>query len=178
MITFQKASPDDALTVTTLARQIYKEHYLHLWHPGGARWYMEVYAYNADKIKNELDDSNVEYYIAYENNLPSGYMKLQLNGQLTGYETQKALEVERIYLLKKMMHKGTGKQLMQLAMERAKTLHKDIVFLKAMDSSIEAIEFYKKLGYSICGSLQLPLPAFSVMKSAYRGMLILKKEVV
>jgi len=101
-----------------------------------------------------------------------------LNAQLTGNETQHALEVERIYLLKKIIGNGTGKQFMQMAMDRAKILQKKIIFLKAMDSSIVAIEFYKKLGYRICGSLQLPLPAFSVMKEEYRGMLILKKEVL
>lgn len=178
MITLRKATQTDASVLTTLARQIYKEHYLYLWHPGGARWYMEEYAYAGGKIKNELSDNNVEYFMAFENGIPAGYLKLVLNAQLTGYENRDALEVERIYLLKKMMGKGTGRQFMQLAMDKAKALSKDIIFLKAMDSGIDAIEFYKKLGYSICGSLQLPLPAFLLMKEEYRGMLILKREVM
>jgi hypothetical protein len=45
-----------------------------------------------------------------------------------------------------------------------------------MDSSTRAIAFYEKLGYIICGSLQLPMPAFSLMKEEYRGMVILKQE--
>jgi diamine N-acetyltransferase len=88
-----------------------------------------------------------------------------------------ALEVERIYLYKKAIGKELGKQLMQTAMSRARELKKDIVFLKAMDSGTDALEFYKKLGYEICGRLQLPLPAFHLMKEEYRGMIILKKGV-
>jgi len=178
MIRFRKASPGDALLLTTLAREIYKEHYLHLWYPGGANWYMNEYAYALHKIEHELLDSNVEYYLALENDIPVGYMKLLLNASLPGYESNEALEVERIYLLKAITGKGTGRQLMRMAMEKAKALKKNIIFLKAMDSSAEAIQFYQKLGYSICGTLQLPLPAFSLMKVEYRGMLILKMGVL
>jgi hypothetical protein len=62
-------------------------------------------------------------------------------------------------------------------MQRAIDLRKDIVFLKAMDSSNDAIKFYKSLGYAVCGDLQLPMPTFALMKQEYRGMLILKKDV-
>ena len=178
MILLSKASPNDVLVLTTLARDIYKEHYLHLWHPGGAEWYMNVYAYANDKIEDELRDPNIEYFIVFDEGVASGYMKLLMNAQFTGYENSKALEIERIYLFKRAMGKGTGRQLMQLAMEKARALKKDIIFLKAMDSSTEAIAFYKKLGYTICGNMQLPVPAFLLMKAAYRGMLILKMEVL
>jgi len=47
-----------------------------------------------------------------------------------------------------------------------------------MDSSRNSLEFYKKLGYTICGRMQLPLPVFSLMKEEYRGMLALKMEVL
>lgn len=177
MISFRNATPGDASLLTTLAREIYKEHYLHLWHPGGADWYMNEYAYALHKIEHELLDNNVEYYLAFENNIPAGYMKLLLNSALPGNEANEALEVERIYLLKSMTGKGTGRHLMQMAMEKAKTLHKDFIFLKAMDSSADAIEFYQKLGFSICGTMQLPIPVFSLMKEAYRGMVILKMEL-
>lgn len=177
MVNFRSALPGDAQLLTTLAREIYKEHYLHLWHPGGADWYMNEYAYALEKIQHELLDNNVEYYLAFENNIPAGYLKLLLNSALPGYEANEALEVERIYLLKSMTGKGTGRQLMQMAMKKASALKKHIVFVKAMDSSTDAIEFYQKLGCSICGTMQLPMPVFSLMKEAYRGMVILKMEL-
>lgn len=177
MVNFRSALPGDAQLLTTLAREIYKEHYLHLWHPGGADWYMNEYAYALEKIQQELLDNNVEYFLAFENNIPAGYMKLLLNSALPGYEANEALEVERIYLLKSMTGKGTGRQLMQMVMKKASALKKHIVFVKAMDSSTDAIEFYQKLGCSICGTMQLPMPVFSLMKEAYRGMVILKMEL-
>ena len=177
MVMIKKAAINDALVLTNLARNIYKDHYLHLWHPGGAEWYMNEYAYAMDKIKHELLDPGVAYFIAFEEGKPVGYLKLLLSATLAGFETSGALEVERIYLYKKDLGKGIGKQLMQLAMQYAIELKKDFIFLKAMDSSLSAIEFYEKLGYTIIGDQQLPMPTFSLMKEAYRGMVILKKNI-
>ena len=177
MIQINKASLADTVILTELSRIIYQQHYLHLWHTGGAEWYMQEYAYNADKIEKELADNNIEYFIAAENGLNLGYLKIILNATFAGEETKEALEVERIYLHKNAMGKGLGKKLMELALHKAQELKKDFIFLKAMDSSLDAIEFYKKLGYVISGSLQLPMPVFSLMKKEYRGMVILKKEL-
>jgi diamine N-acetyltransferase len=175
MITIYKASAADAAMLAQLARDIYKEHYLHLWYPGGADWYMNEYAYAAHKIEAELADPLVEYFIAAGDDQPLGYMKLNIEAALD--ENPGALEVERIYLYKNAAGKGIGRQLMELALQRAKELKKEILFLKAMDSSLDAIVFYQKLGYTICGSLQLPMPEFSLMKEAYRGMVVLKRGV-
>jgi diamine N-acetyltransferase len=175
MIAINKATAADAAMLTKLARDIYREHYLHLWHPGGAAWYMNEYAYAFHKIEAELADPEVEYFIAVRHNQPLGYMKLNTAASLDG--NHNALETERIYLHKSATGKGIGRQLMELALLRAQELKKEILFLKAMDSSTEAIAFYQKLGYTICGSLQLPMPEFSLMMEAYRGMVIMKRGV-
>jgi diamine N-acetyltransferase len=174
MITYYKASVADAAMLSALAKNIYREHYLHLWHPGGASWYMNDYAYPQEKIKDDLNDPLVEYYIAAEAGTAVGYMKLVL---AASFNNDDALEIERIYLHKNVTGKGAGKQLMELAMQRAKELDKQTVFLKAMDSSTAAIAFYKKMGYTISGSLQLPMPEFALMKEEYRGMVILSKAM-
>jgi ribosomal protein S18 acetylase RimI-like enzyme len=138
---------------------------------------MATYAYAPDKIRQELADDNTEYFIAVEDGVPCGYLKIVLTAVLQGYETMNAMEVERIYLHQAAIGKGLGSRLMKLAQQRAVELKKDILFLKAMDSSTAAIEFYKRQEFEICGSLQLPMPAFTLMKKEYRGMVILKKEV-
>lgn len=177
MIIIHKASVTDATLLTNLARKIYREYYLHLWLPGGAEWYIEQYAYAPDKIEKELADTGIELYIAFEDDSPVGYIKLVLNATFADDEKLNALEVERIYLHTLAKGKGLGKQLMTLALQRATELQKEIIFLKAMDSARDAIAFYKSLGYSICGSLQLPLPEFELMKKEYRGMIVLKRKV-
>jgi hypothetical protein len=62
---------------------------------------MEEYAYPLDKIKAELKNNNNEYFIASESGSEQGYLKINLNEQLGGFEGLDALEVERIYVYKK-----------------------------------------------------------------------------
>ena len=161
-----------------LAKEIYKQYYLHLWYPGGAEWYMEQYAYATDKIEKEIANPATEYYIATVHGVPVGYIKLNLFAILPGEEKADKMEVERIYLDTTSKGKGLGKKLMLLALQRATELQKEIIFLKAMDSATDAIAFYKSLGYTICDSFQLPLPDFELMKKEYRGMVVLKRKVL
>lgn len=177
MISLYRASVTDAEMISTLAKEIYKEHYLHLWHGDGAAWYMNTNAYALDKIENELIDKNSEYIIAIENGRNVGYLKMVFTAVLSADDNRNAMEVERIYLHKASMGKGLGRKLMEFALEKARALKKEIIFLKTMDTSTEAIAFYKKVGYTICGSIQLPLPEYSLMKEEYRGMVILKRTI-
>ncbi len=166
----------DATALSKLAKAIYVEYYLHLWHPGGADWYMNEYAYPIEKLRIELEDSNNRHYMVFdEEKNPAGYLKLRLHAALPGFETSNCLEVERIYLHRSIAGKGIGKQLMLLSEEIAREHSKDLIFLKAMDTSEEAILFYQHMGYQLCGTLQLPFP---LLKDAYRGMVILSKSFV
>jgi len=173
-LTIKQITGSDYLTLSDLSKSIYKEYYLHLWHPGGADWYQEEYAYHPDKLKAELEDSNNLHFMVYENDESLGYLKIRINAILKGFEDRNSFEIERIYLHKKIAGKGIGRQLMQLSETIAKENDKQIIFLKAMDSSTDAIAFYQKMGYTICGTLVLP---FEQMKEECRGMVILSKEL-
>jgi ribosomal protein S18 acetylase RimI-like enzyme len=160
--------------LSALAKAIYVEYYLHLWNPGGADWYMHEHAYPPDKLKTELADSNNQHVIVYDEEKAMGYVKLRLNAILPGFEKYNSLEIERIYLHRAIAGKGFGKKLMQLSEEIARNHKKEMIFLKAMDTSIDAISFYQKMGFTKCGTYVLPFPQ---MKEEYRGMVILNKFV-
>jgi len=177
MITIKQATILDSGTLSKLAITIYQENYLYLWHEGGADWYMHEYAYAEDKIREELSDQNTAYYIVQEDAEPVGYLKLVLAGKIAGYDHSEALEIERIYLLHKMKGRGLGKAMMDHALALAKSMNKKILFLKAMDSSLDAIKFYQKMGYEISDTFSLPIPTFLLMKETYRGMVVLTKKI-
>jgi GNAT superfamily N-acetyltransferase len=160
--------------LSRLAKNIYREYYLHLWLPGGAEWYMDEHAYDPAILKAELAHTNNLHFIVYNGGSAIGYLKLRVNATLSGYETYNCLEIERIYLQKSAAGKGTGRELMLLSEDIAKRHNKQLVFLKAMDSSVDAIGFYQKMGYQVCGSHMLPFP---LMQEKYRGMVIMKKEI-
>jgi GNAT superfamily N-acetyltransferase len=158
--------------LSALAKAIYVEYYLHLWNPGGADWYMHEYAYHPDKLRSELADAGNLHYIVYEKSKPMGYLKLKQDATLKDFELYNSLEIERIYLHKAIAGKGVGKQLMLLSEEIARGHKKEMIFLKAMDTSLDAINFYQKMGFTKCGTYVLPFPQ---LKEELRGMVILNK---
>lgn len=172
MTIIQQIQTEQANELAILAQDIYKEHYLHLWHPGGADWYMYEKAYQHNRIKEELADPFNLYYFIIVNNQTAGYVKLVTNTVFNGQ--QNSLEIERIYLYKNVTGKGIGKEVMLFAETIAKKHNAETIFLKAMDSSHDAIRFYQRMGYTISGSFTLD---FALMKEAYRGMYILHKKI-
>lgn len=171
-IDLKKLEPANALLLQQVALKAYADHYLHLWHDEG-KWYMEKY-FSVEKLENELKELNSIFYLAYYNNSPVGFLKLNINKPLENEDEKNCLELERIYLSKDVTGKGIGRKLVDLALHVAKEYNKDIVWLKAMDSSGGAILFYRKMGFEVSGTHTLK---HTMMKEELRGMVIMKRKI-
>ncbi len=173
-LTIVPVAPEQAKLLSDLAKEIYIPHYPYLWEAGGVEWYIHEYAYPLEKIQAELNDSNNLHYIAYQNNEPVGYIKLNINTKTAGFQGDQVMELERIYIYKEGVQKGIGTQLMQFVISVAKEKQKKELILKAMDSATKALRFYTKFGFEQVGTYTLPSRIFRLMKPEYRGMCILK----
>ena len=173
----QQIDVSQAQLLSDLAKKIYIPHYPYLWNEGGINWYINEYAYPVEKIKKEILDSNNLHFIAYYNEEPIGYLKLNINASSKGFDPNITLELERIYILQNSIQKGIGTQLIKFVKNLSEQLGKKIILLKAMDSAVQALQFYRKNGFEIVGNLQLPATVFTLMKPEYRGMYILKLEL-
>jgi GNAT superfamily N-acetyltransferase len=162
----------DIVVLQDVALQAYRDHYLHLWHDGG-QWYMQK-SFSTGQLATELGDDNARFYLIYAGDEAVGFLKLNIDAPLAGFNAQNALELERIYLTKAASGKGAGSAVMGFVFTLARKLHKTIVWLKAMDSSGAAIAFYKKHGFETCGTYML---GFEQMKEEVRGMYVMKKEM-
>ncbi|WP_018616031.1 GNAT family N-acetyltransferase [Segetibacter koreensis] len=149
---------------------VYSDHYLHLWHDQG-KWYTDKY-FSIERLTSELINPNSAFYLAFYNEFVAGFLKINLHAPLDN--NKNALELERIYLAKNFEGKGIGKTLIQLTFAIAKESNKDLIWLKAMDSSVGPIAFYKKMGFEISGIYELK---HVLMKEELRGMVIMTKKM-
>ncbi|SMG52036.1 GNAT family N-acetyltransferase, partial [Sphingobacterium psychroaquaticum] len=76
-----------------------------------------------------------------------GYLKINFGQSQTELKDEKALEIERIYVLKEYHGKNVGQVLYQKAMEIAKEKKADYVWLGVWEENPRAISFYKKNGF-------------------------------
>lgn len=171
-IDLKKLRAEDALLLNEVALKAYSDHYLHLWHDEG-EWYIKK-SFSVENLSAELNDPNAVFYLAYYNNSPVGFLKLNIDAPLKGEEEKNCIELERIYLLKNAAGIGIGRKLINLTFGIAKDYNKAIVWLKAMDSSEGSIAFYRRMGFEISGTYRLK---FSQMKKELRGMVIMKRTM-
>ncbi len=177
LIEIKKIDRTSAEVLSSLAKNIYVHHYAHLWLAGGMDWYMNEFAYPVSKITNEIENENCLHYIAYINNKPVGYLKINIDAAIKGDDKKEGIELERIYIDATAVNKGLGTYLMNFVFDIAKSYQKKYIFLKAMDTAQLAMQFYTKMGFELAGAFRLSDATFHLMKEAYRGMYILKKQL-
>lgn len=167
----EKISTSEVEKFSEVATQAYFDHYRHLWYDEG-EWYAHK-CFNINQLTEELSDTKNVFFFATLDENPVGFLKLRPENQLIGQEGN-GFEIERIYLTNEATGRGVGRKLMEFAIEMAIQQNKDYVWLKAMDSSQNAIRFYESLGFEICGTSRLD---FEQIKTEYLGMVAMKKNL-
>ena len=161
----------DAKKLSDIALRSYNDFYLYLWHDNG-EWYVNR-CFTPSVFEKELKEPNHAFYLLGEKDDTVGFLKLNIDQPLKNYEQYHCIELERIYLVKSAAGKGLGRSTLEFCFDYARRLNKQIIWLKAMDSS-DAVLFYEKLGFERCGTFFLD---FEQMKKEFRGMVIMMKKL-
>ena len=103
--------------------------------------------FTVDKLSSELTNPNSEFYFALFDNKVIGYLKINFGQAQTELKDQKALEIERIYVLKEFHGKKVGQILYDKAFDIAKQTSADYLWLGVWEENPRAINFYKKNGF-------------------------------
>jgi GNAT superfamily N-acetyltransferase len=86
--------------------------------------------FSIEKLRAELSDKNAEFYFAILNENAIGYLKLNFGSSQTELQDDKAVEIERIYVLKAFHGKNVGQLLYNQAIQIAKQKNAACVRLK------------------------------------------------
>ncbi|MEI6577253.1 MAG: GNAT family N-acetyltransferase [Bacteroidota bacterium] len=107
--------------------------------------------FSVEKLTAELNDKNAEFYFAILADNVIGYLKLNFGRSQTELQDEKALEIERIYVLKEYHGKNVGQVLFAQAIQIARQKKSEYVWLGVWDENPRAINFYKKNGFVAFG---------------------------
>ena len=103
--------------------------------------------FTAEKLTNELINPDSEFYFAKLDNQVIGYLKINFGQSQTELQDDKAVEIERIYVLKDFHGKQVGQLLYNKAIKIATEKNADYVWLGVWEENERAINFYKKNGF-------------------------------
>ena len=104
-------------------------------------------SFSTEKLTAELENPNSEFYLATQNEVVIGYLKVNFGPAQTELQDGNSLEIERIYVLQDYHGKKVG----QLLFEKAITIAKDnscsYVWLGVWEENHRALQFYSKNGF-------------------------------
>jgi diamine N-acetyltransferase len=103
--------------------------------------------FSFEKLTAELSNKNSEFYFAKLDNNIIGYLKVNFGQSQTELKDDKALEIERIYVLKEFHGKKVGQLLYNKAIQIARQKKTDYVWLGVWEENPRAINFYRKNGF-------------------------------
>ena len=111
---------------------------------------MQMYLNNnlsTQKLTDELNVPNSEFYFALADNNVIGYLKINYGQAQTELKDKASLEIERIYVLKDFHGKKVGQVLYDKAICIAKEINAEYVWLGVWEKNPRAIKFYQKNGF-------------------------------
>lgn len=100
-----------------------------------------------EKLSQELNDPNSQFYFAILSNQVIGYLKINAGQSQTELVNNTSLEIERIYVIKEFHGKYIGDLLLNKAIDIAKHLSLEYIWLGVWEKNTRAISFYKKQGF-------------------------------
>ncbi|AKK74121.1 GNAT family acetyltransferase [Chryseobacterium gallinarum] len=145
-IIINKASPEDWEIIQELGILTFTETFSEDNSEEAMEKYLEE-SFNTEKIKSELNNSDSIFYIAWEEDDPVGYLKVNSGNAQTELQDNNSLEIERIYVKKSHHGKKVGQLLYDQAVDTAKALQKSYVWLGVWEEILRALQFYRKNGF-------------------------------
>jgi ribosomal protein S18 acetylase RimI-like enzyme len=104
-----------------------------------------VEGFSIEKLNAELNNQDSHFYFAELNNNIIGYLKLNFGSSQTELKDNKALEIERIYVLKEFHGKKAGQLLYEKAIQIASMANVEYIWLGVWEKNLRAINFYIKM---------------------------------
>ncbi|SHE57180.1 GNAT family N-acetyltransferase [Pedobacter caeni] len=141
-----KASIKDIDTLQQIGRKTFFETFASSNTEADMKKYLDDH-FNQEKLSLEVNHPESLFYIAWDEQNPVGYLKVNTGRAQTELQDDSSLEIERIYVLSSYHGKKVGQLLYEKALETALLLKKSAIWLGVWEENPRAIKFYTKNGF-------------------------------
>ena len=145
-IEIKKASLSDLEVLQIISIQTFSETFAEVNTPENIENYNRE-SFNLEQLTSELTNPNSQFFIAYSDSEPIGYLKINFGSAQTEVLNDDALEIHRIYVLQAFHGKKVGQLLLDKAIEIAQQTNSDYIWLGVWEENHRALQFYTKNGF-------------------------------
>lgn len=168
----KKAFIADCIALQKICIDAYSLNFHDHWNAGGLAWYLER-EFSIERLTADLTNNEIDYFFIEHNQKIVGFIKMRDSQNANISETENA-ELEKIYVLPEYKGMGIGKWALNEIIERTGASGKKTLFLSVIDTNLNAIIFYKRLGFKFHSKTTLDVPYF---KEELKGMYRMVKEL-
>ncbi|RYC52453.1 GNAT family N-acetyltransferase [Flagellimonas olearia] len=108
-------------------------------------------AFSRERLERELENPDSLFHFVYESNTLVGYFKVNLGTAQTDVHDEKAMELERIYVLEGHQGKQIGAQILQYIIQLVVEQKMEYLWLGVWEHNPKAIRFYQRHGFQKFG---------------------------
>ncbi|TCD03233.1 GNAT family N-acetyltransferase [Pedobacter psychroterrae] len=145
-IQITKATIADLETVQMIGRQTFFETFAESNTEEDMNNYLQE-NFSEEKVAAELSNTGSQFFIAWDDAIPVGYLKVNTGNTQTELQDNTSLEIERIYVKSSHHGKKVGQILYDKALETAQLQNKVFMWLGVWEENPRAIRFYEKNGF-------------------------------
>jgi len=109
-------------------------------------------AFAPEIISAEIECPDSVFYFACINEEPAAYLKINFDRQIDELEGVRGVQIERIYVLQAFQGRGLGAEMLGWAEQCARETGAECLWLSVWQKSPRSVDFYKKNGFTICGT--------------------------
>lgn len=150
-ITIRQATPDDATLLASLGATTFNESFAADNTAENMALYLEK-AFGEDVQRRELSDPARTVFFAEQDGRVVGYAMLHDGLAPASVGNGDALEIARLYSVKRTIGMGVGATLMQRCIDEAAARAKQALWLAVWGRNARAIAFYQRWGFIEVGS--------------------------
>lgn len=167
-----KATIKNLADLKSICIEAYSRNFHNHWNEGGLEWYLNN-EFSTKRLTLDLKDEYTAYYFIIFKNEIVGFVKTK-KGSILNTSNEEGLEIVKIYILPEFKGNGIGKFALNEIIEKTKTQNINYVYLSVIDTNINAINFYKTIGFTFHSKTTLDIPYF---KEELKGMHIMIKNL-
>jgi len=140
-ITIRKANISDLETIQEISKHTFIETFAAVNTPENMENYV-LKNFNSEQLALEINNPESAFYLSILDHETIGYFKLNFGSTQTEIRSIQAMEIQRIYVLKKFHGKKIGQLLLNKAIQIGQQSGVDSIWLGVWEKNHKAIQFY------------------------------------
>lgn len=151
----RKATSNDLMTIHNMAQVVFRHTYRDILSQEQMEYMMDM-MYSMPNLLKQIEEGH-HYYIAYEDNVPVGYVSVQHEG--ADSEGVEIYHLHKIYVMPDAQGKGTGMKLFNRAADHAREAsdsRRARIELN-VNKYNKSVEFYRHIGMKVLLEEDFPI---------------------